>query len=68
MNQVSLRGCLVALLLFGSLVGIMYYLQSGSPDCIRTIDGAVRCECEFSSSDEYSKYKKETHGAWRRFH
>lgn len=33
------------------------------PDCVRTIDGAIHCECNFKSSSEWQKYNEDTHGA-----
>jgi len=34
------------------------------PDCIRTVDGAVHCECDCKSSSAWGKNKKDTKGAW----
>ena len=62
-NPKNVRALLLTLLIFIAVMGMMYWLQSG-PDCIRTIDGAVHCECEYKSSSEWNKYKKATHGAW----
>lgn len=54
---------LIVLALFLSLWAGCYYVLSG-PDCVRTIDGAIHCECNFKSSSEWQKYKEDTHGAW----
>lgn len=63
-NKPNYKSCAMLILLFLSVWGGCYYMMSG-PDCIRTKpDGAVRCECDFKSSDEWQKFKEDTHGAW----
>ncbi|MCZ4223490.1 hypothetical protein [Pedobacter rhodius] len=64
-QQKTYKSCALLLLLFLSIWGGCYYMMGSSADCIKTLpDGAVRCECDFKSSDDWQKFKEDTHGAW----
>jgi len=52
------------LVLFIGIFGLVIWLYDSTPDCIRTVDGVVRCECDFPSSSAFQTFKEETHGTW----
>lgn len=55
-------GCLSALILF-AIIGAIVYFFIPHYDCIKmTADGSVHCSCEFSTNDEWNKFKDNTSG------
>ena len=51
------------LIIIAGAIGFVWWCYSGA-DCIRTLDGAVHCECDYPTSADYQKFKEDTHGTW----
>jgi hypothetical protein len=64
-NTPNFKSCAMLLVLILTMFAGCYFILNSGSDCIRTLpDGAIRCECDFKSNDEWDKFKENTKGSW----